>query len=107
MAGSTSSVRPGDDNQCREHMNLSGNPFVDVGLAVAANVANQRSISDVTIAHVSCAVKKLRFEIDGLRSLKGVLSAFWVNNPFMGINPQQKAKFARYLSDVAEGALAV
>src|SRR5437016_1020427 len=88
-------------------MNLRGNPFVDVGLAIAANINNQKSLLDVSAADISAAVRILHSRMDGLKSLKGVLSAFWVNNPFMGKNPEQKDKFDRHLRDLGDQRLAV
>jgi hypothetical protein len=84
---------------------ITGHPFVDVGFAIAASRANQKSLLDVSSSDVSNAVKFLRTHIDSLKSLK-VLSEFWANNPFMGINPEQKPKYDRYLRDLAERNLA-
>lgn len=87
-------------------MNLRGNPFVDVGLAIAANLGNQKSLSDVSDSDLSGAVKILHSNMSSLMLLKGVLSAFWVNNPFMGKNAGQRDKFERYLNDLGHEKLA-
>jgi hypothetical protein len=86
-------------------MNLIGNPFVDVGLAIAVTLSNQKSLSDISDRQVSDAVKFLRANIGGFEPLKGILSAFWVNNPFMGKNLNQKPKFDRYLKSLGDRQL--
>ncbi|PYP90089.1 MAG: hypothetical protein DMG65_12435 [Candidatus Angelobacter sp. Gp1-AA117] len=83
----------------------TGNPFVDVGLAIAANIGNQASLSNISSDDLSKAVKFLHSHVDSLKSLK-VLSEFWVNNPFMGINPEQKPKYDRFLKDLGDQTLA-
>lgn len=85
-------------------MNLRGNPFVDVGLAIAAQMSGHTSISNVSATNVSDAARALRSNIEDLKSLR-VLSAFWVNNPFMGKNSGQKDKFDQYLKDLGDQRL--
>lgn len=88
-----------------QHIEITGNPFVDVGFAIAASIAKQRSLSDASFEHVASAVNVLHEATDGLKDLK-ILSAFWVNNPFMGKNLGQKPKFKRYLNDLGNQRLA-
>jgi hypothetical protein len=74
-------------------MLLTGQPLVDLGLAVAALDARKRSISDVTEADLQNAVRRLNMQIDPSKTSKGPvnaliqLSAYWQNNPLAGKNP--------------------
>jgi hypothetical protein len=85
---------------------ITGHPFVDAGYAIAAKHAAKNSILDVSSSDVSNAVKFLHSHIDSLKALK-VLSEFWANNPFMGINPEQRPKYDRYLKDLGSDMLAL
>src|SRR5438270_11928090 len=83
----------------------TGNPFVDVGLAIAANIGNQAPLSNISFDDLSKAVKFLHSHVDSLKSLK-ILSESWVNNPFMGINTEQKWKSDRILEELSDQTLA-
>jgi hypothetical protein len=79
---------------------ITGHPFVDVGYAIAAKMADKPSLTAISSSDVSDAVKFLHSHIDSLKSFK-ILSDFWVNNPFMGKNLGQKPKYDRYLRDLS------
>jgi hypothetical protein len=85
-------------------VDLTGNPFVDVGLGIAACEAGKTSIEDVAREDLTYAVTELHRAIEGLKNLK-ILASFWVNNPFMGKNLGQKPKFEGFLSDLGAGNL--
>ena len=83
-------------------MNLTGNPFVDVGFGIAAYTAGHPSIERLSGEDLHHAVSHLHTNIEKLKNLK-VLASFWVNNPFMGKNLGQKPKFEQFLSDLEKG----
>ena len=85
-------------------MNLTGNPFVDVGLGIAASKAGRTSVKDLSREDLHHGVHYLHASIQKLRNLK-ILASFWVNNPFMGKNLGQMPKFERYLQDLEAGHL--
>jgi hypothetical protein len=85
-------------------VNLTGNPFVDVGFGIAAYMAGKPSIEELSSNDLHCAVSVLHSNIEKLRNFK-VLASFWVNNPFMGKNLGQKPKFERFLCELQAGRL--
>lgn len=87
-------------------MNLTGNPFVDVGLGVAACAAGRRSVEELTSDDLSRVVGSLHAHIEKLQKFK-ILAPFWVNNPFMGKNLGQKPKFEEFLHGLKSGSLPI
>jgi hypothetical protein len=79
---------------------LTGNPFVDVGLATATCMAGKHTIRDLSQADLRRAVSHMLAEMDGLQRLK-VLAQYWQNNPFMGKNSGQIEEYNRTLNDLA------
>lgn len=80
-------------------MQLRGHPLIDAGLATAAIIAGKESIDDVTSEDLGHAVKRLLQDMGGLQRLK-VLSIYWHNNPFMGLNKGQKQKYQQHLESL-------
>jgi hypothetical protein len=80
-------------------MQLRGHPLIDAGLATAAIIAGKGSIEDVTSGDLGNAVKRLLQDMGGLQGLK-VLSIYWHNNPFMGLNKGQKQKYQQHLESL-------
>lgn len=80
-------------------MQLRGHPLIDTGLATAAIVAGKESIEGVTSDDMRRAVQRLLQDMEGLQRLK-VLSIYWHNNPFMGLNKGQKQKYEQQLESV-------
>lgn len=81
-------------------MQLRGHPLIDTGLATAAIIAGKESIDFVTSDDLCQAVKQLLDkDMEGLQRLK-VLSIYWHNNPFMGLNKGQKQKYEQQLKSV-------
>lgn len=85
-------------------MNITGNPFVDVGFGIAACLAGRSSIEQLSLDDLLSAVGNLRANIEKLQAFK-ILSSFWANNPFMGKNPGQKPKYEAFLSGLDSGCL--
>lgn len=67
-------------------LRLTGNPFVDAGLGIIAARRGKKSVADLTSEDARTVVAELLANAHALKSLK-VLSIFWQNNPFTGINP--------------------
>jgi hypothetical protein len=61
---------------------LTGNPFVDVGLGIAAKQAGKHSVDQLTSDDLQQSVRALIGHIPGLQRLK-VLSKYWQNNPIV------------------------
>src|SRR6266566_2751608 len=87
-----------------EGMNLTGNPFVDAGLGIAASKAGRGSVEELSSDDLHRSVQHLHANIQKLKSFK-ILASFWVNNPFMGKNLGQKPKFESFLQDLETGRL--
>jgi len=87
-----------------DRVHLTGNPFVDVGLGVAACETGRPSIVALSSDDLRHAVGNLRSHIEKLGSFK-ILASFWVNNPFMGKNLGQKPKFEEFLQGLERGGL--
>lgn len=85
-------------------MNLTGNPFIDVGFGIAACEVGRPSIEALSSDDLCRAVGNLHANIEKLRSFK-MLASFWVNNPFMGKNLGQKPKFEEFLCGLETGRL--
>jgi hypothetical protein len=85
-------------------LNLTGNPFVDAGLGIAVSKVGRRSVEELSRDDLQYTVRNLHLNIQQLKNLK-ILGAFWVNNPFMGKNLGQKAKFENFLQGLATGRL--
>src|SRR5271167_3046896 len=85
-------------------MNLTGNPFVDAGLGIAASKAGRGSVKELSSDDLHRSVQYLHANIQKLKNLK-ILASFWVNNPFMGKNLDQKPKFERFLRGLEAGSL--
>ena len=85
-------------------MILTGNPFVDAGLGIAASRAGRRSVEELSSDDLQHSVQNLHTNIQKLKNLK-ILASFWVNNPFMGKNLDQKPKFESFLQDLETGRL--
>jgi hypothetical protein len=85
-------------------MNLTGNPFVDAGLGIAASKAGRGSVEDLSSDDLHRSVQHLHANIQKLKSFK-ILASFWVNNPFMGKNLGQKPKFESFLRGLETGRL--
>lgn len=85
-------------------MNLTGNPFVDVGFGIAACLAARSSVEQLSLDDLSRAVETLHANIEKLQTFK-ILASFWANNPFMGKNPGQKPKYEMFLSGLENGSL--
>jgi len=98
-------------------MHLTGHPFVDVGLAIASNIARKKSIDDLTTDDLCLAVKELiskairqteteshkriRSELGNLKVLKD----FWQNNPIMGKHVKSLPQYERVLEDLAHDTM--
>lgn len=92
-------------DQSREcGLKLTGNPFVDAGLGIAAFRAGHGSVDELSSNDLQHAVKSLHDNIQKLKTFN-ILASFWVNNPFMGKNCGQKPKFERFLRDLETGHL--
>ncbi|MGB7721832.1 MAG: hypothetical protein WBL65_18170 [Bryobacteraceae bacterium] len=85
-------------------MTLTGNPFVDAGLGIAASKADRRSVEELSSDDLKHSVRNLHADIQKLKNLK-ILASFWVNNPFMGKNLDQKPKFESFLQGLETGRL--
>jgi hypothetical protein len=85
-------------------MLLTGHPFIDVGLGISANISQKKSISDLTENDLHLAVRELINKIDELSKLK-ILKYFWQNNPLMGINIGQLAKYSNVLEKLSNNSL--
>jgi hypothetical protein len=86
-------------------LTLTGNPFVDAGLGIAASKAGRGSVEELTRDDLHRSVQHLHANIQKLKNLK-ILVSFWVNNPFAGpLNAGQKPKFERFLHDMETGHL--
>ena len=85
-------------------MKLTGNPFVDAGLGIAASKAGCGSVEELSSDDLRRSVQHLHANIQKLKSFK-ILASFWVNNPFMGKNLGQKPKFEGFLRDLETGRL--
>jgi hypothetical protein len=85
-------------------MQITGNPFVDVGFAIAGCKNGRDSLASVSSEDLRATVRELHDSITSLKEFK-VLSAFWVNNPFMGKNLGQKHKFTAFLNAIEAGSL--
>ena len=83
---------------------MTGNPFVDSGLGIAAKRAGHPSIKALSRNDLRQAVGDLHGAAARLKDLK-IMASFWVNNPFMGKNLGQKPKYAGFLNDLAAGSL--
>lgn len=85
-------------------MNLTGNPFVDVGFGIVAARTGLPSIQSVSRDDLQRVINNLHQVVDTLRNFK-ILASFWVNNPFMGKNLGQKSKFVSFLQALQSGSL--
>jgi hypothetical protein len=85
-------------------MELTGNPFVDVGLGIAAARMGHQSIQLLSHDDLQKTVGTLHRAVARLKDFK-ILAAFWVNNPFMGKNLGQKPKFVSFLNRLEMGSL--
>ena len=81
-------------------MELTGQPFVDTGFAIAAHLQGRASVADVTPFDLSSSVLQLK-DLLGTPSTQkakergklaklGVLGTYWHNNPFAGKNISDK-----------------
>lgn len=84
---------------------LTGNPFVDVGLGITAARAGLGSFDTLSQNEIQKAISDLRKAMNTLKQLK-ILASFWSNNPFMGKNdtPKTRAKFETFLSRLGDGS---
>lgn len=87
-------------------MELTGNPFVDVGLGIAAARKGVPSVELLSHYDLRNAVGALHRAVAKLKEFK-ILASFWVNNPFMGKNLGQKSKFVSFLNDLEAGSLPI
>ena len=88
-------------------MLLTGQPFVDLGMAVAALHAKKGDVSDVTEADLRNAVNWMNAQINPIKSHLGsvnrlkILPAYWQNNPLaghnMGVNGQNVPVYRKVL----------
>lgn len=85
-------------------MTLTGNPFVDAGLGIAASKAGRGSVEELSSDDLHRSVQHLHANIQKLKNFK-ILASFWVNNPFMGKNLGQKPKFESFLRGLETGRL--
>jgi hypothetical protein len=85
-------------------VNLTGNPFVDAGFGIAACVTGHISVKNLPKSALCSTLGELHANIDRLRSFK-ILASFWVNNPFMGKNLDQKPKFEAFLQQLQSDSL--
>jgi hypothetical protein len=85
-------------------MELTGNPFVDIGLGIAARRTGRESIQALTGDDLRKVVATLHRTAAKLKNLN-ILASFWVNNPFMGKNLQQKPKFESFLNSLETNTL--
>lgn len=85
-------------------MELTGNPFVDVGLGIAASKVGRQSIQLLCRDDLQNTVGTLHRTIARLKDFK-ILAPFWVNNPFMGKNLGQKPRFEAFLNGLETGLL--
>lgn len=85
-------------------MELTGNPFVDVGLGIAASRMGHPSIELLSRDDHRKTVGALHRTVAKLKELK-ILASFWVNNPFMGKNLGQKPRFESFLNGLETGLL--
>jgi hypothetical protein len=85
-------------------MNLTGNPFVDAGLGIAASRSDRGSVEQLSSDDLHRSVQHMHANIQKLKNLK-ILASFWVNNPFMGKNLGQKPKFESFLQGLETGSL--
>lgn len=80
-------------------MELTGNPFVDVGFGIASGRRGRPSVELLSRDDLRKTVGELHRDIARLKDFK-VLSFFWNNNPFMGKNTGQKPKFVSFLNSL-------
>lgn len=85
-------------------MKLTGNPFVDAGLGIAASRTGRGSVEELSSDDLQHSVQHLHANIQKLKNFK-ILASFWVNNPFMGKNLSQKPKFENFLRGLGTGRL--
>lgn len=91
-------------------MELTGQPMVDVGLAIAALLSDKQSVSDLTQSDVEHAVNHLNEQLNPIKSKLGslnqlkVLSAFWQNNPLAGHNMGVNGANVPRYREVLQGA---
>ncbi len=79
---------------------LTGNPFVDAGRGIAARLSNKGSISLLTSDDLQAASNWLLTQIGGLQNLK-VLSKYWQNNSYTGINKDSLPGYEHELRSLA------
>lgn len=85
-------------------MDLTGSPFVDVGLGIAAARMGHQSIQLLSRGDLQKTVGALHGTVGRLKDFK-ILASFWVNNPFMGKNLGQKSRFVAFLNGLETGLL--
>lgn len=87
-------------------MELTGNPFVDVGLGIAAGRIGRPSVELLSHDDLRKTVGALHSTVAKLKEFK-ILASFWINNPFMGKNLGQKSRFTSFLNGLERGALPI
>jgi hypothetical protein len=85
-------------------VNLTGNPFVDAGFGIAAAITSLQSIQSLSRDDLKRTVGEPHRMLERLKDFR-ILASFWVNNPFMGKNLGQKAKFVSFLNGLQSGSL--
>ena len=79
-------------------MNITGHPFIDVGMGIAANLADVSSLDDLTSENLADAVAHFDAQMSDVQQLK-VLAIYWTNNSFVN-NPSQLPKYQAILRAV-------
>ena len=72
-------------------MNLTGHPFIDVGMAIAAKLSDVPSLDDLTENDLANAVSQFDLYTDEIKKLS-ILGRFWLNNSYVN-NPSQFPKY--------------
>jgi len=82
-------------------MNQPGQPFVDIGSGIGAQLTGKKSLTEVTSHDLRQAVARLEEHLGSVQKLK-VLAAYWQNNSLIGINPGQIAAYRQKLHSLTQ-----
>lgn len=89
-------------------MNQTGQPLADAGRAIAAVMAQKSSIEEANAPEIKAALEFLvtytnpdKKHLGALNKLK-ILSAFWQNNPLMGLNMGRLNEYENKLKSLLE-----
>jgi hypothetical protein len=82
-------------------MQLTGNPFVDAGLATAAHLNHKPSVSALSSDDLMQSILILLQSIANLQKLR-VLTHYWQNSPFVGKNLGQLDVYYAFVQKLSE-----